>query len=65
MLSWSRDPNNLLKSYVRIGNIDLHKCGDFHKVLRNKWKAVKNFTIEPRFHARIYTSHFRPHINPV
>ena len=59
------DPNNLLKSYVRIGNIDLHKCGDFHKVLRNTWKAVDNFTIEPRFHDGIYTSHFRPHINPV
>ena len=29
MLTWSGDPNNLLKSYVDIGNIDLHKCGDF------------------------------------
>ena len=34
MLTWSRDPNNLLKLYVHIGNIDLHKCGDFDKVLR-------------------------------
>ena len=65
MLSWSRDPSNLLKSYVRIGKVDLHKCGDFHKVLRNKWNAVDNFTIEPRFHAGIYTSHLRLHINPV
>ena len=26
--------NNLLKSHVHIGNIDLLKCGDFDKVLR-------------------------------
>ena len=65
VLTWSRDPNNLLKSYVHIGNIDLHKCGDFHKVLRKYWKAVDNFMFEPRFHAVIYTWHFQPHINPV
>ena len=55
MLTWSGDPNNLLKSYVDIGNIDLHKCGDFGKVLRKYWQAVDHFMFEPCFHARIYT----------